>query len=394
MANLAYRRLYEMNKVEARKELIKTYQETGSISVTARMWNTSRQVVRKWVRRYQAQKEEGLKDKSRRPHHSPRQTPEEIEKWVVEARKKTSLGRRRLAIYLSRQGVKISPNTIRHILRRHGYQSQKKRRYNVYPATWPWETEEPFSNIQSDVKHIYDKGSLGTTHTTHLSRHHLPRYQWTACDSRARLRFLAYSYSLDSTCGLAFLLLVLLWLRSFSVDCPVVFQTDWGVEFGGDNPRNVEEWNERFLTPLGGALKRYPKGRKGDNGRVERSHRTDDEEFYGPYLLLARNVEEFLALSTRWVYVYNVLRPHMGVGMGGKPPLTVLKDLGYNGNEAIALFPPIILDWISADLILSCDKEVGNNLLAHYSPGLSARRAVIGSTPAATSPPCNGSPHD
>jgi hypothetical protein len=272
-------------------------------------------------------------------------------------------------------------------LRRHGYQSQKKRRYSVYPATWPWETEEPFSNIQSDVKHIYDKGSLGTTHTTHLSRHHLPRYQWTACDSRARLRFLAYSYSLDSTCGLAFLLLVLLWLRSFSVDCPVVFQTDWGVEFGGDNPRNVEEWNERFLTPLGGALKRYPKGRKGYNGRVERSHRTDDEEFYGPYLLLARNVEEFLALSTRWVYVYNVLRPHMGVGMGGKPPLTVLKDLGYNGNEAIALFPPIILDWISADLILSCDKEVGNNLLAHYKADMGCTHHLSGGARQCRAPP-------
>jgi transposase len=356
-----------MNKVEARKELIKTYQETGSISATARLWNTSRQVVRKWVRRYQAQKEEGLRDKSRRPLHSPRQTPEEIEKLVVEARKKTGLGRRRLAIYLSRQGVKISPNTIRHILRRNGYQSRKKHRYIVYSTTWPWETKEPFSNIQADVKYIYDKGSLGTTHTTHLIRHHLPRYQWTACDSRTRLRFLAYSYSLDSTCGLAFLLLVLLWLRSFSVDWPVVFQTDWGVEFGGDNPKNIEEWNERFLAPLGGALKRYPKGRKGYNGRVERSHRTDDEEFYGPYLLQVRNVEEFLALSARWVYVYNVLRPHMGVGMDGKPPLTVLKELGYNGDEAIALFPPIILDWISADLILSCDKEVGNDLLAHYS---------------------------
>jgi hypothetical protein len=58
--------------------------------------------------------------------------------------------------------------------------------------------------------------------------------------------------------------------------------------------------------------------------------------------------------------------PHMGVGMEEKPPLTVLKELGYNGDEAIALFPPIILDWISADLILSCDKEVGNDLLAHY----------------------------
>ena len=74
-----------------------------------------------------------------------------------------------------------------------------------------------------------------------------------------------------------------------------------------------------------------------------------------------------LELSVRWVYIYNVLRPHTGVGMDGKSPLAVLKGLGYNGDEAIALFPPIILDRISADLILSCDKEVGNDLLAHYS---------------------------
>jgi hypothetical protein len=31
---------------------------------------------------------------------------------------------------------------------------------------------------------------------------------------------------------------------------------------------------------------------------------------------------------------------------------------------------PIILDWISADLILSYDKEVGNDLLAHYKPSI------------------------
>ena len=79
-------------------------------------------------------------------------------------------------------------------------------------------------------------------------------------------------------------------------------------------PKNIEEWNERFLAPLGGALKRYPKGRKGYNGRVERSHRTDDEEFYGPYLLQVRNVEEFLALSARWVYLT------WGLGwMGSRP---------------------------------------------------------------------------
>jgi hypothetical protein len=129
----------------------------------------------------------------------------------------------------------------------------------------------------------------------------------------------------------------------------------------------VEELSQRFLMPLGGALRRYPLGRKGYNGRVERSHRTDDEEFYRPYLLQAHNVRQFLQLSARWVYIYNVLRPHSGVGMDHQPPLAVLQRLGYTGDEWIALFPPVLLDAISTDLLLSCCPETGNDLLAHYT---------------------------
>lgn len=50
MANLAYREVYTMNPTETRKLLIKAYHETKSISKTARMWKTSRNVIRKWVR--------------------------------------------------------------------------------------------------------------------------------------------------------------------------------------------------------------------------------------------------------------------------------------------------------------------------------------------------------
>ena len=77
MADMAYREIHTMNSIESRKLLIRTYQETGSISETARLWHTSRQMVRKWVRRFQEEEEEGLKDHSRRPLHSPRQTSPE-----------------------------------------------------------------------------------------------------------------------------------------------------------------------------------------------------------------------------------------------------------------------------------------------------------------------------
>ena len=367
MPELAYRRLYSMNPIEARKLLVETYQRTGSISETARIWGTSRQVVRKWVRRYEAEGPAGLADRSRRPHNSPQQTPPEIEQRVMEAWHRTNYGRRRLAHYLATQGMEISPHTIRHILDRHRPPSKRVRRQCVYPARWAWEVEEPFALIQTDTKDILDKGALGTRITTHLLRQGLPRYQWTACDGRTRLRFLAYSQRLNRTNGMAFLVLVLMWLRAFSCRNAVTFQTDWGQEFGGDNPQRVRQLSNKYLAPLGGQLTRYPKGRKGYNGRVERSHRSDDEEFYRPLLLSIQDCDQFLAYGQRWEYFYNALRPHFGHDMGERTPLEMLYELGYTGDAAIALFPSFLLDRISTPLVLSCYSEGGNDLLAHYS---------------------------
>lgn len=367
MADLAYRTVYAMNDVQARMHLVRTYQRTGSLSATAREWRTSRHTVRKWVRRYEAEGLEGLKDRTRRPRHSPNRTPAAVEDRVLEAWEQTHYGRHRLAIFLRAQELELSPHTIRHILRRRRPPQKRAARKPLYPALWAWEQEEPFRLLQTDAKDVHDKEALGTERITHLQRAHLPRYQWTACDGRTRLRFLAYSHRLNRTNGIAFMVWVLLFVRAHGIEGPLAFQTDWGQEFGGDNPDQIEEINQRFLRPLGGELTRYPKGRKGYNGRVERSHRSDDEELYRPYLLAMHDAREALLYGHHWVYFYNTLRPHFGRDMGQQPPLAVLRRLGYDGPDSIAAMPPILLDEISADLLLACDPEVGNDLLATYS---------------------------
>lgn len=164
-----------MNPMETRKLLIETYEETGNLSETARQWQTSRHVVRKWVRRYRAEGEAGLEDRSCRPQNSPRQTPPEIEEQVMDAGakrpgEKTRHGHRRLAPYLARQGLELSPHTIRHILRRNRPPQDRARRKPLYPAHWAWEVEDPFSLIQTDARDILDKGTLGTQRTTHPRR--------------------------------------------------------------------------------------------------------------------------------------------------------------------------------------------------------------------------------
>jgi len=78
----------------------------------------------------------------------------------MEAWEKTGFGRRKLAYYLARQGLEISPYTIRHIFRRHRPPQKRARRNTVYPAHWAWEAEVPFSLIQTDAKDILDKGAL------------------------------------------------------------------------------------------------------------------------------------------------------------------------------------------------------------------------------------------
>lgn len=364
---LSYKEVYQMNPVAARLGLVKSYERTGSISATARDWNTSRLVVRKWLRRYQRAGEAGLLGRLKRPHHSPRQTRPAVEELVRQLRKETGYGRKRLAWELVRRhGLVLSSHTIRHILRRNrGAQTRKTReRSPFYPAHWAWSDQPPWTLVQVDTKDIMDKQTLGTTLWTHVLRCRLPRYQWTRCEAKSRLRFLAVSRQLTLTNGLAFFYLVMLHLRSCGISNEIVWQTDWGEEFGGSNPSKLNWLQEHYFGPLGARLGRYPKGRKEYNGRVERSHRTDDEEFYIPCLGEIETEGSLLRKMAAWVYFYNLKRPHQGAGMEGKPPFVRLQELlGRKLPRRLALLPPVILDTISSDITL----QGGNDVLATYN---------------------------
>lgn len=120
--DISYREIYMLNKEAARRQVVNSYLASGNISQVARLWHTSRNLVRKWVKRFEENGEEGLKDESKRPHSSPRKVSNEVEQKVLEARKKTGYGRKRLAWYLAREeGIILSANTIRHILSRNGF---------------------------------------------------------------------------------------------------------------------------------------------------------------------------------------------------------------------------------------------------------------------------------
>ncbi len=358
------------HKQTVRRELVRFAQKHG-INAAARRFACSRNTVRKWLRRWQT--EGSVEEQSRRPASCPTQVDPQTEQTVLDSRTKTRYGPHRLSDWLKRtKCLELSPWTIRNILKRNGLLKRRKKRATCYPAHWAWEPGQPFTLVQADVKDVYDKGSLGTERTTHLARLSLPRYQWTFLEAQSRLRFLAYSRRLTRDCGVAFLWLCLKWLQHWAAlpQEPVQIQTDWGEEFGGNNPARIDQLNRKYFEPLGARLCRYPLGRKGYNGRIERLHRSDDEELYMPTLLEVRDTPHYLHYAFRWQAFYNLYRPHYGVGMSAMTPIGKLRSLGLDLVDSFALMPPVVLDKIAGPIVA----QGGHDVQAHYTTAAACPR--------------------
>src|SRR4051794_2414151 len=68
---------------------------SGNVAATCRYYGISRQCYYGWLRRYQADGIEGLKDRSSRPHASPRATQAEVVEKSCGCGSTTTSGQRR-----------------------------------------------------------------------------------------------------------------------------------------------------------------------------------------------------------------------------------------------------------------------------------------------------------
>lgn len=126
-------------------------------------------------------------------------------------------------------------------------------------------------------------------------------FEFGALDCFTRKRVVALAPRLTSQQGAAFLEKV---VATFPFPVQAL-QSDGGSEFLGDFGKAVSELKliHYFNRPY------YPQG----NGRVERSFRTDDEEFYHLQELPADLGGQEAALLA-WNHVYENVRPHQALG--------------------------------------------------------------------------------
>jgi transposase len=233
---------------------------TGNVSATCRYYAISRQCFYKWRNRYDEYGEAGLRDRSSRPHHSPNETDTEVVGKIMYLRQNYHFGPHKIAMYLKRyHDITISPSGVWRILKRLGINRlPTSQRYNRHTKRWKrYEKPQPGHRVQVDVKFL---GRQGTTRTKY--------YQYTAIDDCTRIRVLRIYDRCNQDTSIRFLDYVFEKLP-FRVE---VIQTDNGAEFQSRFHYHVLDAGvgHVYIRPATPRL----------NGKVERSHRIDQEEFY------------------------------------------------------------------------------------------------------------------
>src|SRR5712692_3492922 len=215
-----------------RLRLVESARQRG-IKPTARLFHTTGPTVRKWLRRYQQLGPSGLRERSRAPHHQPRQTAPEIERQVVELRKTLpTFGARRLVREFD---LPLSHRALERIWRAHGLMPKRRRKYQrkqdlaAIKATW-----RLFQQISADTKDLDDIPHFWPQ----AQARGLPVVQYTARDVRSGLLFLAFAQRRSTGASAVFAARIQQHLARYGVSLrDLVWQTDNGGEFiGRHNP--------------------------------------------------------------------------------------------------------------------------------------------------------------
>jgi transposase len=253
LARMAKRRLAILRHAE---------EITGNVSLTCRYYGISRQCFYTWKRRYDAHGLDGLRDRSSRPHVSPGVTRTEVVGKIIYLRQAYHFGPAKIAMYLQRyHDITISPSGVWRVLKRLDLNRlPASQRYKRHDRRWKrYEKPLPGHRVQLDVKFIAPLAGASAR------RKH---YQFTASTTAPGCACCASTpnstrrrpSSSSTTCWNA---------------CPSELRSSRPITAPSSSPSSHYHLLDKGVSHI------YIKPRTPRlNGKVERSHRIDAEEFY------------------------------------------------------------------------------------------------------------------
>ena len=266
--------------------------------LTCRHFAISSRTFYKWKNRFNPRDLSSLDDRSRRPRRVRSSLlPQATVDQLIALRKKfPAWSKDKLAVLLQRQhGISLSPSTIGRLI----------KRYNLFlPKTRKKYLRRLKRKRQRAPQHLYKAapGSLLQFDTKHLRFSDGSKvFQFTAADTCTRLRILRAYSTASSKSAQRFLTEV---QNAFPFPLQNL-NTDNGPEFLGFFEKACADSLPHFFS-----APHCPQ----HNGLLERSHKTDDDEFYHLLEEEPRTVAELDQKLREWEQIYNTVRPHAALG--------------------------------------------------------------------------------
>ena len=251
---------HEQRDIGRKKRVIEYAEKIGNARKACRFFGVGRSTFYLWRARYRECGDEGLASRRCVAHNHPNKTPAEVVEKILHIRRTYPMGPQRIVWYLERyHDIKTSDATVYRVCRRHGLRRLPNRVGRRAVHTHRYEKQVPGHHVQVDVKFLTLQRKKGAP---------VRRYQYTAIDDATRVRALKVYRRHTQANAIDFINYV---VEKFPLRIRTI-RTDRGHEFPA-----LFHWHVADL----GMEHVYIKPRTPQlNGKVERSHRTDKDEFY------------------------------------------------------------------------------------------------------------------
>ena len=267
---------YLPHDINTRKYAVEMYRNCGDINYVCRKYHISRVSLWRWNKIYDGTKE-SLEDKSHKPKrkHPNAHTNQEI-RWIRNyVRRNPRITLCELWMKLKREkGYTRTITALYRVMRRLNIKCYKGM--NIRNTS-----KKKHNKKYNTPKNVGEKGQMDVKYVPNECRVGLPEdkkfYQYTYIDEATRERFL-YWYEEHTPANTVDFVIRLIDYLGYK---PKEIQTDNGIEFTY-NKANIKKVHplEKILRKLGIKHHKIQPRTPQHNGKVERSHRNDNERFY------------------------------------------------------------------------------------------------------------------